>query len=239
MPRLIGPRLVGIVADICFETSHMPMGDRLLGGYLFCRSLTAQGLLGLYVVDIWDWRSEMEIFGLSQMESLWLILMIVMLVIELGTVGLTCIWFAGGALVALLAAAFEAPIFLQVILFLGVSILMLIFTRPWAIKYVNSRKMRTNYEATIGKHVVVLERVDNVRETGKARLEGMEWTARAVRGDMTFEPDEEAVVVNVVGVKLILDKLPGPELRPIDGKSVTAAQETGETAAADTAEEHV
>lgn len=148
----------------------------------------------------------MEIFGLSQMESLWLILMIAALAIELGTVGLTSIWFAGGALVALIAAALGAPFALQVVLFFAVSILMLIFTRPWALKYLNSRKMRTNVEATIGKHVIVLERVDNVHETGKARLEGMEWTARAVRGDMIFEPEEEAVVVNVVGVKLILDK---------------------------------
>ncbi|MEE3482056.1 MAG: NfeD family protein [Lachnospiraceae bacterium] len=181
----------------------------------------------------------MEIFGLSYMESLWLILMVLMLAVEVGTVGLTCIWFAGGALVALIAAAFGAPIPLQVILFFGVSILLLIFTRPWAVKYLNSRKMRTNYEATIGKHVIVLERVDNVHETGKARLEGMEWTARAVRGDMTFEPDEEAVVVNVVGVKLILDKLPGPEMQPIDGKSVVASDESVSTTPADTAEEHL
>ncbi len=177
----------------------------------------------------------MEVFGLSQMESLWLILMIVMLALELATVGLTSIWFAGGALIALVAAAFGAPVFLQIILFFAVSILLLVFTRPWALKYLNSRKMRTNYEATIGKHVIVLERVDNVHETGKARLDGMEWTARAVRGELTFEPDEEAVVVNVVGVKLILDKLPQAEGQPVnESAEITAdepaaAPETGTT----------
>ena len=62
----------------------------------------------------------------------WLVALIVFIIIEFVTMGLTTIWFAGGALVASVAAAFQAPIWLQVTLFLVVSLLLLFFTRPIA-----------------------------------------------------------------------------------------------------------
>ena len=123
----------------------------------------------------------------------WLVLMVVLLVIELITVGLTCIWFAGGALAAVIVSVAGGPIWLQAVVFLAVSLLMLYFTRPWAMKYIQPKKVRTNYEEALGKDVRVIERVDNLKGTGKAMYNGMEWTARSE-------------VTGIEGVKLILRK---------------------------------
>ena len=98
----------------------------------------------------------------------WLVLMVVLLVIELITVGLTCIWFACGALAAVIVSVAGGPIWLQAVVFLAVSLLMLYFTRPWAMKYIQPKKVRTNYEEALGKDVRVIERVDNLKGTGKA-----------------------------------------------------------------------
>ncbi len=143
---------------------------------------------------------------MDYLDIFWLVLMILMLVFELATVGLTTIWVAGGAFAALIVALFNGPLWLQIVLFLAVTVVLLWFTRPLAVKYLNSKKMATNYEATKGKEVLVLERVDNMAETGKVRLDGMEWTARSVDNDITFEENEKAYVKDVSGVKLMIVK---------------------------------
>lgn len=134
----------------------------------------------------------------------WLGLMVILLVIEIITVGLTCIWFAGGALAAFIVSAVGGPLWLQAVIFLVVSLTMLYFTRPWAMKYVQPRKVRTNYEEILGKDVRVMERVDNIQGTGKAVYNGMEWTARSEKEEVVLEPDELAEVTSIEGVKLIL-----------------------------------
>lgn len=77
----------------------------------------------------------------------WTVLLVVLVVIELVTMGLTTIWFAAGALVATIAAACNAPLFIQIALFLIVSVLSLVFTRPVAMKYFNRDRTRTNVES--------------------------------------------------------------------------------------------
>lgn len=134
----------------------------------------------------------------------WIIVMIACLIIEIATVGLTTIWFAGGSLIALLAGIIGAPIWLQVILFFAVSVLLLIFTRPWALKYLKPHKTRTNYEEAIGKKVRVTAKIDNVAGTGTVVLNGQEWTARSEQDDVTFDVDSMPEVVKVSGVKLIV-----------------------------------
>ena len=137
---------------------------------------------------------------------IWLVLLIGAILLEIITVGLTSIWMAGGALVALIIAALGGPTWLQVISFFVVTFVLLFFTRPWAVKYLNAKRVRTNYEETIGKEVRVIERVDNHMETGKVIYNGMEWTARSSEDEEIFEADEFAIVGNVVGVKLIIKR---------------------------------
>lgn len=82
---------------------------------------------------------------------IWLVILAFLLAIEAATAGLTTIWFAGGALVSAVAAYLGADIWLQILLFLGVSILLLIFTRPLAVRYMNKNLEKTNVNSLIGK----------------------------------------------------------------------------------------
>lgn len=139
----------------------------------------------------------------------WIGLLIVFLVVEIITVGLTSIWFAGGALTAVIVCAVGGPLWLQIVLFFAVSFLLLYFTRPWALKFVKPKNVKTNYEELEGKTVRVVEEVDNIKGTGRAVYNGMEWSARSEKDEITFAPEELAQVVCVTGVKLILRKKEG------------------------------
>lgn len=135
---------------------------------------------------------------------LWLGLMVIFLIIELLTVGLTSIWLSGGALVALLISLTGVGFVVQLLIFIGVSFLLLIFTRPFAVKYINSHPEKTNYEELIGKIVKVTETVDNYEQTGVAVVNGIEWTARSVSDKEKIEKGSLAEVTAISGVKLIL-----------------------------------
>ena len=136
----------------------------------------------------------------------WLGLLILFLVIEIATVGLTTIWMAGGALGALILDLAGLNLWWQIGAFLVVSFTMLVFTRPFVVKYINSHHEKTNYEGIIGKVVRITEKVDNLQQTGTAVVNGLEWTTRAERDDVILDPGDLAKVVNISGVKLIVKK---------------------------------
>lgn len=136
---------------------------------------------------------------------MWMALVIIFLVVELVTVGLTTIWLAGGALVAFILAAVGAGFWLQLIAFFVVSFVLIYFTRPFAVKYLNPRRTRTNSEELIGEIVKVTGRIDNRAAEGTALAKGLEWSARAVSDDMTIEKDTLVKVVRIEGVKLIVE----------------------------------
>ena len=135
---------------------------------------------------------------------IWLGIMIVLLLIEAATVGLTTIWFAAGALVAMILCALGIGAFGQWAVFFIVSLVLLYFIRPFALKWMTPHKLRTNYENAVDKTVRITERVDNIAGTGAAVLNGQEWTARMQQDDVTLEQGELAKVAAVEGVKLIL-----------------------------------
>ena len=135
---------------------------------------------------------------------IWLGIMIAFLVLEAVTVGLVTIWFAAGALAALIASALGVGIMGQITLFFVVSLALLCFTRPIAVKYINPHKVRTNYEDVVDKMVKITECVDNKKCTGTAVLNGQEWTARMQNDDLILPEGEMAKVAAVEGVKLIL-----------------------------------
>ncbi len=137
-------------------------------------------------------------------EIFWLALLIILVIVEIVTVGLFTIWFAAGALVAEVAAWFNAPILLQVALFIIVSILMLVYTRPFAMKYINKDRVKTNVDSMIGKQAVVTKTIDNLKGEGQATVQGMEWTARSDRDDQIIEVDTVVEIRAISGVKLIV-----------------------------------
>ncbi len=141
----------------------------------------------------------------------WLAAMIILIVIEIVTVGLATIWFAIGALTAIIVSLFGGGPLLQLAAFLSVSFGMLIFTRPFAVKYINSTRTRTNYEGIIGKVVRITQNVDNIAETGCAIVNGQEWTVRAVKQGSKIALGDLAKVVDIKGVKLIVEKYEGED----------------------------
>ncbi len=136
----------------------------------------------------------------------WLILMAVLLVIEIATLGLTTIWFAAGALVACIAAVVDAPIWLQAALFVVVSVLLLIFTRPLATKYLNSRTSKTNAESLVGRTAKVTKTINNIQAEGQVVVGGMEWTARSTDENVVIPEGAVVMIHGISGVKLIVSE---------------------------------
>ncbi len=140
------------------------------------------------------------------MTVIWLIILVVLVVIELLTMGLTTIWFAGGALVAAVASIFGAPLLLQIILFLIVSALLLFFTRPIAVKYFNKDRVRTNAESLVGRQAIVISEVDNLQGIGQVSVGGMEWSAKTKEDGVTLPVGTVVTILAINGVKLIVEE---------------------------------
>lgn len=137
----------------------------------------------------------------------WLLAAAVFLVAEVLTLGLTSIWFAGGAIVGALLAALKFPFFVQIIGFAVASAILLLVTRPLASKYLNSRTIRTNAESLIGSTCIVTEPIDNLKATGQVSIQGQIWTARSTSDDMLIDKDAKVRVESISGVKLIVSPL--------------------------------
>lgn len=135
---------------------------------------------------------------------IWLAIFVIAVFIEVSTMGLTSIWFAGGALVAIVADACNASFMLQIYVFLGVSFLMLFFTRPVAVKYFNKSRCRTNVESMIGKQAIVISEIDNMQGVGQVKIGGIEWSARSDDEQVRIAVGTVVKIVDVNGVKLIV-----------------------------------
>ena len=135
-----------------------------------------------------------------------LILFIVLLIVEIITLGLTTIWFAGGALIAFGLSLLEVSSVLQWAVFCGVSLILLFATRPWAVRYFNNQKKeKTNVDSLIGKTAVVTSEIRNLEGKGEVFVNGLIWTARSEEDALMIKEDTHVTVVAVQGVKLIVN----------------------------------
>ena len=125
---------------------------------------------------------------------LWLIALIVFAVGEAITVGLTSVWFAVGALGALIAAGFGAALWLQVLV------------RPLAKKFLTPRYQATNADRVIGATALVTEEIDNLKGSGLVNISGQVWTARSAH-DVVIQPGREVKVLRIEGVKVFVELL--------------------------------
>ena len=146
------------------------------------------------------------------MTFVWLAATIVLLIVEGLAPGLVSIWFALGALAAMIASMLGAPLWLQGLWFLIVSVVTLLLTRPLARKLVNARATRTNADMAIGCDCVVTERIDNVRGTGAVSVGGKIWTARMAEPDGRAAKGEVLRVLRIEGVKLIVETKEEPKI---------------------------
>lgn len=115
-------------------------------------------------------------------QILWLGAFVVFLAIETGTLGLVSIWFAAGALGALLVAWLGGMFWLQVVVFLVVSCAALACLRPLVKKYIVPKITATNADSLIGVVTLVTGDIDNIQAKGELLLGGVPWSARSTSG---------------------------------------------------------
>lgn len=125
----------------------------------------------------------------------WLAIFVILLIIEIVTMGLTTIWFAGGALAAMAAGLIGFGTGIQILVFLVVSVLLLVLTRPIAVKYFNQERQKTNAESLIGQQALVLEDIDTLQAAGLVEVRGQEWSAK------TDEPNGKIAKNKVVVIE--------------------------------------
>ena len=138
------------------------------------------------------------------MEAIiWLVLVVVFLVAEALTVSMVSLWFAAGAVVALLLSMLHLQVWVQVVLFFVVSGILLACLRPLVRRHVAPKIVPTNVDAIVGTKCVVTAEIDNVCAAGQVKLNGMDWSARSTTGEII--PEGALVrVERVEGVKVFV-----------------------------------
>ena len=140
------------------------------------------------------------------MVILWTVLLIGFLVLEAATTQFICIWFAGGALFALIGALLNLSISLQTCIFIIASALLLVFTKKFVERLKSKGNTKTNIDALIGQTAFVTDDISNIEAKGSVKLRGMQWSARSADGS-PIEKDSHVTVKEIDGVKLIVDKI--------------------------------
>lgn len=143
---------------------------------------------------------------------IWLVLMVVFLLVEAATVGMVSLWFAAGALAAMVTALLGGQLWLQTVVFAVVSALLLMALRPMAKKHFTPKLTPTNVDSVIGKEGIVTAPIDNVAATGTVKLGAMEWSARSTDGS-PIPVGEQVRVDKVEGVKVFVT----PVCVPVNG----------------------
>lgn len=137
----------------------------------------------------------------------WLILIVLLVIIEIATLGLTTIWFVVGALAAFILSMLGITPVVQWIVFCVISLILLFATRPWALRYFNSQqKEKTNVDSLIGKTAVVTADICNLEGRGEVFVGGLTWAARTGDDSQSIAKDTHVEIVAVEGVKLIVKK---------------------------------
>ena len=138
--------------------------------------------------------------------NFWVVGAGIFIAIEILSMGLTSIWFGGGAIIAAIAAYNHAYFLTQAALFFAVSLILVILTRPFAKHVVNNNITKTNVDALIGRVAVVTEPINNLKAVGQVVVSGQVWTARSTNDDVILEKDKKVIIRDISGVKLIVEE---------------------------------
>ena len=150
------------------------------------------------------------LFNLSMLLALytpwfWFGIAVVCAVIEGLTLGLTTIWFALSAVLMIFISLLQPPFYVQCILFALIALLLLFFTRPLALKFLHTKREKTNADSLIGKKALVLQTITEW-EKGQVKINGIVWTAASVGGE-TIPAGDEFLIEKIEGVTLIVKKI--------------------------------
>ena len=137
------------------------------------------------------------------MIYVWLAVIVLAIIVEIIVPGLVSIWFVPSALIAMILELCNVPVPIQIVSFLVLSVVCIFSTR----KLVKQKKSaKTNIDAIIGEKCVVTEKIDNLHNSGRVKLRGMDWTAHASDDSTSYDVGEVVVVRSIEGVKLIVEK---------------------------------
>lgn len=140
-------------------------------------------------------------------EIIWLGLLILLLIIEIMTMGLTTIWFAGGALAAFASTFLGANVTVQMGIFLVLSLILLVGTRPVAVKWLNKNQTKTNADSLIGKRAIVTGEINNLAQCGEVMISDISWTARATDDSCIIAKGSKVRICAIEGVKLMVEEI--------------------------------
>ena len=135
----------------------------------------------------------------------WFMLLFIFLVAELLTMNLTSVWFCIGALASMLLAALGSPLAIQVIVFILVSVLMLLFTKPFVHKVLPTKFQATNMDRIIDSFCIVIEEINNLKNTGFIKFEGKEFRARTLDENLTVSKGEKVIARKIEGVTVYVE----------------------------------
>ena len=148
-----------------------------------------------------DWGNFFVEYGAA---FFWLFFAVAAAVVESQTCDLVALWFVPGALTAMLFALFTDWVWLEITVFLVLSVLMLVLAKTVLKKHLPQHKAeKLNADSYIGEHGVVTEDIDNIRETGSVKLKGLIWTARSDDDAEKIPAGTVITVCEIAGVKLI------------------------------------
>ncbi len=181
-----------------FLTNLSPRDQLCFGAGL---SLTLIVLLVLFCTFLSKGETDQMVLKL-----IWAALLVLFAIGEAVTVGLTSLWFAAGALAALICALLDGPLWLQIAFFIVVSALCLLAARPLAHKYLNTRVEPTNADRIIGAQATVTEQIDNLQGRGAVRIGGMTWSARSEHG-ACIPAGTLVRVLRIEGVKVYVEQV--------------------------------
>lgn len=133
----------------------------------------------------------------------WVAMLVILIVVEAVTAQMVTIWFAAGAAAAIVAEFLGAQIWLQWVVFVIVSAVALVITRPLVRKLTQTKVQPTNADRCIGQTAIVVEDINNIEGKGQVNVNGVVWTARSSDGSI-FKKDERVTVEKIDGVKLIV-----------------------------------
>ena len=138
---------------------------------------------------------------------IWLVLVIVLLAIEIATLGLTTVWFAGGAAAAFISTFFGAGMGVQTGIFLVLSLILLLVTRPAAMRFMKKGQVKTNADSLIGRIAVATKEINNLAQTGEVDIADISWTARSGADLKIIPAGSKVKICAIEGVKLIVEEI--------------------------------
>ena len=181
-----------------FFTNLSPYHQTMFGAAV---ALIAIVLLVLACITISKGESDQMI-----MKLIWTGLLVVFVIGEALSVGLTSIWFAAGSLVALICALLGANLWIQIVAFIAATILSLVAFRPVCKKYINGKVEPTNADRIIGSEVLVTEQIHNIQATGAVRVNGITWTARS-ENDAIIPEGTLVRIKRIEGAKVYVEQI--------------------------------